>query len=60
MKRKLPILLIGTLAAAWVFISFKNQSSQQKNELTSQQAWDKQLKEKKESKRAGSHIFYKN
>ena len=53
MKRKLPILLLGVVASLFIFneYSFKNQ------ELTSAEAWEKQIAEKRAAKKAGSHKY---
>jgi len=53
MKRKLPILLLGVVAALFIF----NEYSSKNQELTSSEAWEKQIAEKRAAKNAGSHKY---
>ncbi len=57
MKRKLPILFILVFVAIGFFTLLENQPIINNDELTSQEAWDKQFKEKKERKKRGEHKY---
>ncbi len=57
MKKRIPLLLIGTIAALWVITTFESNNLNNKEELTSQQAWDKQIREKRAAKKAGAHKY---
>ncbi len=53
MKIKLPILLLGIVAALFIF----NEYDSKNQELTSSEAWEKQIAEKRAAKKAGSHKY---
>ncbi|MCF6361301.1 MAG: T9SS type A sorting domain-containing protein [Cyclobacteriaceae bacterium] len=57
MKTKLPILIISSALIIIVYLLGKNQFLSKTSELTSQQAWDKQILEKRAAKKAGVHKY---
>ena len=56
MKRKLQILFTALCTVIGIVL-FVNLSQEASQELTSEKAWDKQIQEKRESKKAGSHKY---
>jgi len=57
MKRKLPVIIITALTVVCAFIVFLSLPQKTKIGLNSQQAWEKQLQEKRNSKKEGAHKY---
>ncbi len=59
MKKRLPLLLIGALVALLIINPFEKQEVVNDPETTSEQAWAKQIADKRAAKKAGAHKYDK-